>query len=165
LKLPHAARERGEAANIPSMLEVSPGAFFGADRVSWNDCGYVANNKDYNPFSVTQSFQTPIKLSRVDVRGPTYGTDHEYSLGRPHRIDITLETSEDGNIWKTAGTLKGISGDADFLPIEFTPTTLQKIRLTATAEPYRAEYGPGMANPVVRWDWPYFVWRILTPRE
>jgi hypothetical protein len=99
----------------------------------------------------------------VEVRGPTYGVDHEYSLGRTHRLDVTAEISEDGQTWRKIGDLKGISGDADFIPLEFDPATVSKIRLTATAAPYHAQYNPGMSHPVARWDYPYFVWRLLAP--
>ncbi|MCL2640365.1 MAG: glycoside hydrolase family 20 zincin-like fold domain-containing protein, partial [Phycisphaerales bacterium] len=154
------------AAEVTSTLELTPGGggtFYGIERVSRDDCGFIANNKDYKPFGVVQSFQPAIKLSRIAIRGPTYGIDHEYSVGRPHRLDVTVEISEGGRIWQKIGELKGISGDADFLPIEFPPMFIRKIRITATAEPYRAEYAPAMAHIVARWDYPYFVWRILTP--
>jgi len=78
---------------------------------------------------------------------------------------VSVDISEDGNTWQNIGELKGISGDADFLPLEFTPTLVQKIRITATAEPYRSEYNPSMANPIANWDFPYCVWRIFTPKE
>jgi len=158
----------GDAANITSTLDVTPdvkGVFYDLDRLSLRDCGYVANNANYKPFSVVQSFATPVQLSRIDVRGPTYGVDHEYSFGRPHKLDVTVEISEDSATWRKVGELKGISGDADFLPVEFAPVNVAKIRFTATAEPYRAEYAAGMAHAVARLDYPYFVWRVLTPTE
>jgi hypothetical protein len=59
--------------------------------------------------------------------------------------------------------LKGITGDADFLPVEFEPVLVKKLRLTATAEPYHEDYAPGMADPRAGADYPYFVWRLFAP--
>ena len=156
-------RMKGASGEVGSTLELTPGTVYGTDYVARGDCGYVACNTEYKPFGAVQTFDPPARLSRIEVRGPSYGVDHEYSLGRTHRLDVAVEISEDGLKWRQVGELKGISGDADFLPVEFDPTTVKKIRFTATAGPYHREYSPSMANPIAGPDYPYFVWRLVAP--
>ena len=108
------------------------------------------------------------RLCRVELRGPTYAgagltRSFSYSLGRNHRVDVTVEISEDGEKWRNVGELKGLSGDADFLPVEFEPAQVKKIRLTATAAPYHENYNPGVADVRVPFDQPFFTWRLVAP--
>ncbi len=161
-------RMRGPAGELAANLDVTPGAGYTPDFASRLDCGLLLNNINYKPFSVVQALEPPTRLCRVDVRGPSYGVDHEYSFGRVHRLDVTVEISEDGETWRKVGDLKGISGDADFFPVEFEPVLVKKLRLTATAGPYREEYNPGMARFIMYVtgpDYPYFVWRLFAPAE
>jgi hypothetical protein len=119
-------------------------------------------------FSVTQMLEPAVKLCRVDIRGPAFGTTqiYCYTFGRNHRVDVTLEISEDGEHFKEAGKLRGLSVDADFLPIEFEPTVVKKIRLTGTAEAYREDYNPSMlGDRRAGLDDPYFVWRLFAPEK
>jgi hypothetical protein len=123
-------------------------------------------NANYKPFGVVQTFDPPARLCRVDLRGPAYGLDHEYSLGRTHRIDVRVEISEDGETWRKAGEVKGIGGDADFQPVEFEPALVKKLRLTGDPGPYHEEYNPAMAHAVAGVvDAPFFVWRLFAPTE
>jgi len=154
---------KGPAGESTSTLELTPGAAYATNRTARSDCGMVYCNANYKPFDVVQTFDPPTRLCRVDVRGPSYGVDHEYSFGRTHRIDVTVKISEDGETWRRAGGVKGIAGDADFQPVEFEPALVKKLRLTADPGPYHEEYNPGMAHPVARLDYPYFVWRLFTP--
>lgn len=81
-------------------------------------------------------------------------------------MDVTVEVSEDGTRWRRVGEVKGITADADFMPVEFEPVTVKKVRLTATAEPYHEDYTPGMADlSKTTFDYPHFVWRLLAPVE
>jgi hypothetical protein len=141
-------------ASILTAMEAAP--------ISSNDCGQIRNATDcFEPFGVTQSFETPIKLCRVEVRGPTFGIGvKSQSLGRNHRLDVELSISEDGEHWRKCGELRGISADADFQAIEFSPATLKKIRLTATAAPYRRDYPAGY-DAAADVDYPFFVWRLV----
>jgi hypothetical protein len=160
-----AIRLKGPAGNAGSTLDPTPGATFWTNMGAKSDCGYLACNKNYKPFGIVQTLEPAVQLCRVEIRGPSYGVDHEYSLGRTHRLDVTVEISQDGLKWRQVGELKGISGDADFLPVEFEPTVVKKIRFTATARPYHWEYSPTMAHPIAGPDYPYFVWRLLAPAE
>ncbi len=135
-----------------------------------NDCGRVAYRKDFGPFGVVQTLEPATRLCRVELRGPTYAgagltRSFSYSLGRNHRVDVTVEISEDGEKWRNVGELKGLSGDADFLPVEFEPAQVKKIRLTATAAPYHENYNPGVADVRVPFDQPFFTWRLIAPAD
>jgi hypothetical protein len=158
-------RVKGPSGESASTLELTPGAGYTTNWIARADSGMVYCNANYKPFGVVQTFDPPTRICRVDVRGPSYGVDHEYSLGRSHRLDVRVEISEDGQTWRAVGELKGISGDADFLPVEFEPALVKKLRLTATAEPYHEEYNPGMASHIAGPDYPYFVWRLFAPAD
>ena len=161
-------RLKGPAGELNGNLDITPGAGYTPDFVSRLDGGLLMCNVNYKPFGVVQTLEPPARLCRVDVRGPSYGVDHEYSFGRVHRLDVTVEISEDGETWRKVGDLKGISGDADFLPVEFEPALVKKLRFTATAAPYHLEYNPGMARFIMYVtgpDYPYFVWRLFAPAE
>ncbi len=160
---------KGPGGEVKSRLELSAGArWFHSNTLSPNDCGQVACNTEFKPFGFVQTLEPAMRLCRVAIRGPLYsgaGYDRalSYSLGRNHRLDVTVEISEDGQSWRKAGELKGLSADADFLPVEFQPTVAKKLRFTATAEPYHDDYNPGMADSREPYDQPYFVWRLFAP--
>jgi hypothetical protein len=161
-------RMKGPAVELTSNLDITPGAGYTPECTSSLDCGKLLCNTSYKPFGVVQTLEPAARLCRVDVRGPNYGVDHEYSVGRSHRLDVTVEISQDGKTWRKVGDLKGICGDADFLPVEFEPALVKKLRFTATAGPYHEEYNPAMARVLPylsAFDYPYFVWRLLAPVE
>ncbi|MFB3893782.1 MAG: glycoside hydrolase family 20 zincin-like fold domain-containing protein [Phycisphaerae bacterium] len=151
-------------AQVKCAVEPTAGAGFTLSGISRADCGMLLCNTSYKPFGMVQTLEPAVKLCRVDIRGPSYGVDHEYSPGRTHRIDVALEISEDGQTWRKAGELKGISGDCDFLSIEFEPAVVKMLRFRATAEPYHEDYPPGMAHPIAGPDYPHFVWRLVACR-
>ncbi|HUW59183.1 MAG TPA: glycoside hydrolase family 20 zincin-like fold domain-containing protein, partial [Planctomycetota bacterium] len=164
----YAVTLKGPRGETKSRLELTPGATWAteggtrASGFSSNDCGQVGCRTEYKPFGVVQVLEPAVKLCRVELRGPTCGYYHGYyTLGRNHRLDVTLEVSEDGETWRKVGELRGILGDADFLPMEFDPVPVRKLRFTATAEPYHEDYSPGVAAI----DYPYFVWRLIAPTE
>ena len=65
--------------------------------------------------------------------------------------------------WRKVGELRGIQGEADFLPIQFKPTRVKSLRLTATAAPYHEDYNPRMADRRAPLDWPHFNWHLIAP--
>ena len=158
---------KGPAGESRCTFELTPGAGYTTSRTARLDFGMVHCNANYKPFGLVQTFDPPMRLCRVDMRGPnsSFGHDHEYSLGRSHRVDAMVEISEDGTTWRKVGELKGLSGDADFLPVEFEPALVKKLRLTGDAGPYHEEYNPAMASPIARLDYPFFVWRLFAPTE
>jgi hypothetical protein len=157
-------RLKAAGGDATMTLELTPGAGYTGGGAS-TDCGEVLCNTGYKTFGVIQTLEPAMKLCRVDIRGPSYGVDHEYSVGRNHRVDVTVEVTQDGREWRKIGELKGISGDCDFLPLEFEPTLVKKLRISATAAPYHLDYSPAMANHISGPDYPYFAWRLLAPAE
>ncbi|MCZ7644607.1 MAG: hypothetical protein M5U26_04865 [Planctomycetota bacterium] len=93
-------------------------------------------------------------------------TDRHYFSdisGQYRKVDVTVEYTEDGESWKEAGTLRGISGEADFLPVALPDVPLKGVRLTGTPEPYRRRYMAGAHGGMlaVPFHCPLFGWRFL----
>ena len=151
---------------VTSTLEPAHGAGSVAPGWSSADCAQIDCGAEFKPFGVVQTLKPAAELCRVEVRGPMYGYYHmDYSLGRNHRVDVTVEISEDGETWRTAGELKGLAGDAGFLPIEFEPVSVKKLRVTATAAPYHEDYHPAIVRVARGIDYPFFVWRLIAPED
>jgi hypothetical protein len=121
----------------------------------------------FGTFGATLTFEAPTRLERVELIGPMHdwGSLGSYSLRR-QKVDVTVEVSRDGEGWEEAGVLRGISAQADFLPVELPDAPIRAIRLTGTAAPYHNYYHPtnywgGMFNRPG--SSPHFAWRLFAP--
>ena len=123
--------------------------------------------RGFTPFGVTLEFGAPLRLARVEVRGPfqSYGGVGPREQRR-HKVDVVVECSEDGEHWQRAGELRGLSAEADFLAVDLPAKPVKAVRLTATGAPYHNDYHPaaehgGMfENPAMC---PHFTWRLFAP--
>ncbi len=66
------------------------------------------------------------------------------------------------------GVLKGLSADADFIPLDLGEHALKAIRMTGSAAPYRLHYHPVQFQGDIFWrnvpHWnPSFTWRLFAP--
>jgi hypothetical protein len=167
----YAANLKGPSGETKSRIEWAADSQWNAgDGIpfSSDDSGCVGCNSEFKPFTAVQTLEPPVTLCRVDLRGPVTGvagSDVSYNWGHNYRVDVTVEISEDGQQWRPAGALKGIPGDADFIPLEFDPVMVKKIRFSATAEPYHENYSLLVDNPHSRFDCPHFTWRLIAPTE
>ncbi|HUW59203.1 MAG TPA: glycoside hydrolase family 20 zincin-like fold domain-containing protein, partial [Planctomycetota bacterium] len=126
---------------------------------------------DFRDFGVEVIFDKPLRLARIDVRGPLSIGGHwgAYSQ-RTKKADVTVEVSEDGKTWRRAGELRGIAADADFLPVDLDGTAVKSVRMTGTARPYREHYHPVQVQGDIFWrqepHWnPSFTWRLIAPAD
>jgi len=129
---------------------------------------------DFRPFGAEVTFEKPLALSRVEIRGPTSLGGHWGAFApRTKKADVTVEVSEDGKTWRKAGELRGVSADADFLPVDLGTRDgagIKAVRLTGTVAPYRQHYHPVQVQGDVFWrsekHWnPSFTWRFVSPER
>ncbi len=113
----------------------------------------------------------PLALQSIDVRGPTsLGAHWGAYAPRGKKADVTVEVSADGATWRRAGELKGISADADFLPVDLGGATVKAVRLSGTVWPYREAYHPVQVQGDQFWRHephynPSFWWRFVSPEH
>jgi hypothetical protein len=127
---------------------------------------------DFRDFSATITFEKPISLQRIELQGPVSfgGPNFAAFAARTKKIDVTVEFSEDNQTWRKAGERRGLSADADFLPVELPATSLKSLRLTGRASPYSQHYAPVQVRGDMFWPelphWnPHFYWRIFTKEK
>jgi hypothetical protein len=77
---------KGPAGEVTSNLELTPGAAYTTNWVARADSGMAYCNANYEPFAVVQTFDPPVRLCRVDVRGPNSRPWQALSPGRTTRI-------------------------------------------------------------------------------
>ncbi|MFB3893073.1 MAG: glycoside hydrolase family 20 zincin-like fold domain-containing protein [Phycisphaerae bacterium] len=128
---------------------------------------------DFSDFGVEVTFDKPFVLSRVELRGPTSLGGHWGAFAtRAKKADVAVEVSEDGKTWRKAGELRGISADADFLPVDLGGAAgipVKAVRMTGTAGPYRLHYHPVQVQGDIFWRGvphynPSFTWRFVAPK-
>lgn len=141
----------------------------GVDR-GWNaihDMAYC--NVDFSDFGVEMTLDKPLAMGRIELRGPvSFGAHWGSYSSRTKKVDVTVEVSEDGTAWRSAGMMKGLSADADFIPLDLGGKTLKAIRMTGSARAYRRDYHPVQFQGDVFWrnvpHWnPSFTWRLFAP--
>ena len=158
---------KGPSGEVTSPLELMPDTEYADSERSPNECGMIGCRRGFKPFGVVQTLEPAARLCRMDFRGPLNAKgDYNVSsasFGRNHRVDVKVEISEDGANWRPAGELKGLLYDAGFVPLEFAPALVKKIRITATAAPYHEAYGSGAPDPRAGPDYPHFTWRLIAP--
>jgi hypothetical protein len=124
---------------------------------------------DFRDFGVEMTLEKPLALERIELRGPTsFGAHWGSYAARTKKADLAVEVSEDGKAWRPAGALKGLSADADFIPLDLGGKAVKAIRMTATAAPYRQHYHPVQFQGDIFWKnvphWnPSFTWRLFAP--
>ncbi len=96
--------------------------------------------------------------------------EFQHAFGRNHRVDVGVEISGEGAEWRRVGELEGITGGADFLPVDLAGASVQAIRLTGTARPYRENYHPvqvqgDIFRPQETHYNPSFVWRAFAAEK
>jgi hypothetical protein len=124
----------------------------------------------FGPFGIEFVFPKAVELDRVELRGPMSFINQPFAgyTVRSKKIDVTVEVSEDGSAWHEAGGVRGISLEADFLPVRLPAHPIRGLRLTATAFPYRQHYPPVEVQGDIFWreygNWgPHFCWRLFRP--
>ena len=175
LKTAGGNRLTGPGVDVKYTLKMSQGT----KRWSDNRCllrpwDGIFRSDEFGPFGVEQVFDKPVRLSRVEVLGPlmtSVESPRDPRAGR--KVDVRVEFSRDGQTWQRAGELRGISGDADFLPLELPGDEIKAIRLTGDCPPlYRNFYvGPSGNKDYFPFLFtyqcvcPHFHWRLFAPVE
>jgi hypothetical protein len=136
--------------------------------------------RGFEDFGGTQTFDKPVTLCRVDVRGPVGSRLSGEPLPRSTRgnkVNVKVEISPDGTNFRKVGELSGISGEADFMPIEFPPETVKAVRLTGSSPPpyhetYFLRIGNAGASGSARniffalpYLCPHFHWKLYAPKD
>ncbi len=110
-------------------------------------------------------------VPRVEIRGLISLGGHWGAYApRTKKADVIVEVSEDGTAWRKAGELRGISADADFLPVDLGGASVKAIRMTGTVRPYRGNYHPVHVQGDMFWPQethynPSFVWRAFAAEK
>jgi len=137
------------------------------DRWQLHDLCYC--NQDFSDFGVEVILDTPTAFDRLEIRGPVSHRAHWASRAqRKRKVDVNVEVSEDGTTFRKVGDLKGLSADADFIPLALDGKPIKAIRMTATALPYAEGYLPvqvqGNIFDGIPHANPSFNWRLVLPK-
>lgn len=125
--------------------------------------------KSFLPFGVSIEFDKLVRFSHVEILGPAHHFEDARGATAPRKqkVDVRVEISADGKTWTKAAELKGISAQADFLPVDL-PDPIKSIRFTGTAKPYHAYYrqmqivGFLFDNLSMQ---PHFSWRFFVKKK
>jgi len=173
-------RTAGPTQNPDGTLSLPFAALFGGCLLrTLGQTGYEAGRydmayatTDFSPFGLEQVFAKPVRLSRIELLGPfNHGFASHFTEAfapRTKKVDVKVEVSPDGTTWQTAGELRGLSAEADFLPVALPAADLKAIRLTGSAAAYSEHYPTAklgiFGSGIAAWN-PSFYWRLIAPAE